>query len=98
VNSTRLCTLAALATALAFPLIVGAAEGAEMAMFDQLDASKDDSINMDEAARSAQVTADFRQIDTDANGAISREEWRAYFGSTGARGSGAAPSGSGSSY
>lgn len=82
---TGLCAVAAFATMLALPQAVGAAEGDEMSMFEQLDTGKDGSINMDEAARSAQVTADFGQLDADANGSISREEWRAYFGSTGAQ-------------
>jgi Ca2+-binding EF-hand superfamily protein len=84
-KSTSLGAVAALAAALVFPGTASAAEGDAMSMFDQLDTSKDSGIDMDEAARSAQVATDFRHIDSDGNGSISREEWRAYFGSTGAR-------------
>jgi len=85
-KSASFCAVAAFATILALPQLAAAAEGDEMSMFEQLDTSKDGRINMDEAARSAQVTADFRQMDVDASGDVSREEWRAYFGSTGAQG------------
>lgn len=92
---SKMIAIAAVASAFAFPFAASAAdavtevpwdvqvlsqaEGAE-ALFQQLDANSDGVIDADEAARSPQVANDFSQIDTDNDGRISPEEWRAYFG------------------
>ena len=88
---SRLLGVTALAALLSLPLAALAQEGPEMTMFEQLDADRNGVIDMDEASRSAQVTADFRQIDVDGDGRISRQEWQEYFGGSGAQdGSGGA--------
>ncbi len=83
---TGLCIAAAIAALAGLPLAAIAQEGGEMSMFEELDTNKDGAIDLDESARSAQVTADFRQIDQDANGRISQAEWRSYFRTTGTQG------------
>lgn len=59
--------------------LAGLAAGGEMEMYEQLDTNRDGSIDPEEAGRSAQATAEFRQMDADGDGKVAREEWQAYF-------------------
>lgn len=52
-------------------------------VFGLLDRDNDSRIDSREAEASAPLTRYFGEIDTDANGIITRTEWAAYFSQTG---------------
>lgn len=47
-------------------------------LFEQLDQNKDSVVDMTEAGRSAQVKGEFKKIDANNDGKISRDEWETF--------------------